>query len=211
MPKPKDYVDVAERIRQFYERFPDGRLTSRTPWVMELGERTFVCVHAKAFRTPDDPIPGDGLAWEPVPGPTPFTRDSELMNAETSAWGRAIVALGFETKNIASADEVRNRQRTAESVSADLEDVPEGIMPQPPTDDEAERFKESQRQRLNKKVRDLARLTSDDETVWRRKIKLHITNFHCAADYDQLDAAQRQELLEYADRLMEKEQAKQPA
>jgi hypothetical protein len=32
------------------------------------------------------------------------------MNAETSAWGRAIIALGFPTKKIASAEEVRNRQ-----------------------------------------------------------------------------------------------------
>ena len=32
------------------------------------------------------------------------------MNAETAAWGRAIVALGFSTKKIASAQEVRARQ-----------------------------------------------------------------------------------------------------
>ncbi len=55
-------------------------------------------------------MPGQGTAWEPVPGPTPFTRDSELQNAETSAWGRAIAALGFKVKDgIASAEDVRNR------------------------------------------------------------------------------------------------------
>jgi hypothetical protein len=43
----------------------------------------------------------------PIPGKTPYTKDSEVENAETSAWGRAIAALGFEVHNsIASAEEV---------------------------------------------------------------------------------------------------------
>ena len=51
------------------------------------------------------------MAWEPLPGLTPFTKGSELMVAETSAWGRAIVAaLAADTQKVASADEVRNRQ-----------------------------------------------------------------------------------------------------
>ena len=105
-----NYTDVAERIRLFYERFPEGRLTT-VDWDIkpDLDGKTFVWVHAKAYRTPDDPLPGDGIAWEPVPGPTQFTRDSELMNAQTAAWGRAIVALGFETKKIASKQEVQAR------------------------------------------------------------------------------------------------------
>ena len=108
---PNDYIDVAARITQFYEKYPDGRLTT-VDWDVkpDLDGKTFVWVHAKAYRTPDDPLPGDGIAWEPVPGPTSFTRDSELMNAQTAAIGRAIVSLGFDTKKIASADEVRARQ-----------------------------------------------------------------------------------------------------
>jgi hypothetical protein len=65
---------------------------------------------ADAFRTVDDPHPGVGNAWEPIPGKTTFTRDSEVQNAETAAWGRAIAACGIKTKKIASADEVRARQ-----------------------------------------------------------------------------------------------------
>jgi hypothetical protein len=108
---PDDYVDVAARIRGFKEQYPEGSLQSHeSPRVWTIADKTFIGYCAAAYRTPDDPRPGIGWAWEPVPGPTPFTRDSELMNAETSAWGRAIVALGFETKKIASADEVRNRQ-----------------------------------------------------------------------------------------------------
>lgn len=108
---PADYVDVAERIREFKRQYPEGSLQAHLPpYITEAGGKAFVVYSAAAYRTPDDPRPGIGYAWEPVPGRTNFTRDSELMNAETSAWGRAIVALGFETKHIASANEVRNRR-----------------------------------------------------------------------------------------------------
>lgn len=103
------YVDVATRIAQFAAKYPEGSLQSELLW--ENGG--WLC-RAYAYRTPEDPRPGIGHAFEPVPGKTPYTKDSEAMNAETSAWGRAIVALGFETKNIASADEVRAREHRTE-------------------------------------------------------------------------------------------------
>jgi hypothetical protein len=76
---------------------------------------------AAAYRSPDDKLPGVGWAYEPIPGPTNFTRDSELQNAETAAWGRAMVAaLAVDTKKgIASSEEVRNRQtKTTEAPQA---------------------------------------------------------------------------------------------
>jgi hypothetical protein len=57
-------------------------------------------------------MPAIAVAAEPSIGKTSFTKDSEVMNAETSAWGRAIVAcLAADTQKIASANEVRNRQQ----------------------------------------------------------------------------------------------------
>jgi hypothetical protein len=112
MAKPdlSDYKEVAERIRDFRERHPEGCLQSE---ILDSPRDGFVVVKAYAYRKPDDPRPGTGLAWEPVPGKTPYTKDSELMNAETSAWGRAIIAVGAsDAKQIASADEVRNRRET---------------------------------------------------------------------------------------------------
>lgn len=104
--KLDDYVDVAQRIKDFAAKYPDGSLQSDLRFVEELGG--WLC-RASAFRTPDDPRPGIGHAFEQVPGKTPYTKDSEAMNAETSAWGRAIVALGFDTKKIASRQEVQAR------------------------------------------------------------------------------------------------------
>ena len=126
-----DYIDVAERIRIFYEQYPEGRLTT-VDWEVkpDVDGKTFVWVHAKAYRTPDDELPGDGIAWEPVPGPTQFTRDSELQNAQTSAWGRAIIALGFATKKIASRQEV-----LARNGSAGGDGARDRGKPSPPADD----------------------------------------------------------------------------
>jgi hypothetical protein len=106
----KDYVDVAERIREFKKLFPTGSLQRVEMQFVNIGGKDFVVYTAAAYRSPDDERPGIGTAWEPIPGKTPYTKDSEVMVAETSAWGRAIVAaLAGETKRIASADEVRNR------------------------------------------------------------------------------------------------------
>ena len=115
---PLDYIDVATRIIEFREKFPQGSLQSwRDPYVIEVRItdttfKSFMVYSAAAYRSPDDELPGIGWAYEPIPGPTNFTRDSELQNAETAAWGRAMVAaLAVDTrKGIASSEEVRNRQ-----------------------------------------------------------------------------------------------------
>jgi len=111
---PDDYVDVAERIREFREKHPDGSLQQVDLQFVTFAGKDWVVFTAAAYRSPEDPRPGQGTAWEPVPGRTPFTRDSELQNAETAAWGRAIVAaLAADTKRIATAQDVRNRQADA--------------------------------------------------------------------------------------------------
>jgi hypothetical protein len=107
-----DYIDVAARIVEFREKHPTGSLQKVEIQFIEFAGKPWVVYTAAAYRTPDDERPGIGTAWEPVPGATPFTRNSEVQNAETAAWGRAIVAaLAADTKkSVASAEEVRNRQ-----------------------------------------------------------------------------------------------------
>ena len=140
------YVDVAERIRMFREKYPNGTLQPaclQEPYeIITVGERTFIVYVASAYRTPDDQRPGVGIAWEPFPGKTPYTRDSELMNAETSAWGRAIIAaLAADTQKIASADEVRNR-REQPSGDEDAQVIP--LVAVPPVARTREEMIESQ-------------------------------------------------------------------
>jgi hypothetical protein len=102
------YKEVSERIQDFRAQYPEGSLQSE---IVPSPFDGFIIVKGYAYRTPDDERPGVGLAWEPVPGKTPYTRDSELQNAETSAWGRAIIAVGAsDAQKVASANEVRNRR-----------------------------------------------------------------------------------------------------
>lgn len=107
----KDYVDVAQRLRDMRAIYPDLTLQQVDMKFITFGGSDWVVYTAAAYRDASDPRPGIGTAWEPIPGKTPYTRDSEVMVAETSAWGRALVAIGADTKNgIASANEVAARQ-----------------------------------------------------------------------------------------------------
>lgn len=115
------YIDVATRLVEFRDKHPEGCLQPADPAqpyrIETIGDTTWIVVVAAAYRTPDDPRPGIGMAYERFPGATPYTRNSELQNAETSAWGRAIVAaLAADTKKgIASAEEIRNRRAEDEA------------------------------------------------------------------------------------------------
>lgn len=118
------YNTVAERIQEFSAKYPDGSLQAEwqmvmvpTPVKAEDGtwqelQRPILVFKAFAYRSQDDQRPGIGHASEPVPGKTPYTKDSEWANGETSAWGRAIVAvLAADTrKGVASRDEVQARR-----------------------------------------------------------------------------------------------------
>jgi hypothetical protein len=108
-----NYVDVPTRFAMALERWPELRLVENRPEVITLGEKTFIAVTVQAWRTPDDPIPAQATAWEPMPGLTPFTKNSEMMNASTSALGRVLGFMMSFGPKMASAEEVRNRQQTS--------------------------------------------------------------------------------------------------
>ena len=116
--KPADYNEVQDRIIEFREKHPEGSLQADDPiWLRDgKGEPIGVTIRTFAYRTPDDPRPGVGTAYEQFPGKTPYTKGSEVMNAETSAWGRALIAAGAADakKGIASANEVRNARANNE-------------------------------------------------------------------------------------------------
>jgi len=135
-----DYVEVAERIQEFRTAYPSGSL--RGDWRMELvGDQTIVAYRAEAWRAPDDQAPGIGCAWELVPGRTPFTRGSELQNAETSAWGRAIIAVGAADakRGIASREEVRAQRERVKIPGPEHERLRHGTVERTPDDKPAQR------------------------------------------------------------------------
>lgn len=189
------YNDVPSRIAEARDKWPDGRLRPVNPYqpytVQAIGNATFVVYTAAFYRTADDALPGIGVAWEPFPGKTPYTRDSELMNAETSAWGRAIVAAlqADAKKGVASAEEVRNRQadRDAEWEAA-----------KPPSGDQVAQF--------DKLLAELAAALSpaDIQKIGRKAMTAKSNGGLTPVQYDRLDV--RAGL-----RLAELEQAAKPA
>ena len=106
-----DYVEVAERVSLFFQKYPNGSIQADEARTVTIGDRCFITVVARAYRTADDERPGIAQAWEAFPGKTNFTRDSEAMNAETSAVGRALGLLGIASKrSIATKEDVQRRK-----------------------------------------------------------------------------------------------------
>jgi len=108
-----NYVDVPTRFAAALERWPDLRIMENRPEIITIGDKVFISVTMQAWRTPDDPIPAQATCFEPFPGKTSFTRDSEQMNASTSALGRVLGLMMSFGPKMASAEEVRNRQETS--------------------------------------------------------------------------------------------------
>jgi hypothetical protein len=108
-----NYVDVPERFRQALQRWPELRVMENRPEIITIGDKTFISVTMQIWRTPDDPIPAQATCFEPFPGKTSFTRDSEQMNASTSCLGRCLGLMMSFGPKMASAEEVRNRQETS--------------------------------------------------------------------------------------------------
>ena len=108
----KNYIEVKDRIQMFYEKFPEGVLHFEYKGVLEFNGETFI--YGKAFAYPDREKLNysSGWAWERVPA-RGFAKGAEMMVLETSAWGRAIAALGIAvTKGIASREEVQRNVNT---------------------------------------------------------------------------------------------------
>jgi hypothetical protein len=127
------YKEVVERIADLKVKHPSAGLRplneDRPYDIVVVDGKTFIVVTAACII--DGEVRGVGNAWEPFPGATPYTKNSELQNAETSAWGRAIVAaLASESKAIASAEDVRNRADDGDSIPNDGL-PPDGVRPRP--------------------------------------------------------------------------------
>jgi hypothetical protein len=106
-----EYVDVKTRLKQALKEFPQLRIVEHRPEITQVGDQLFIECSVTVSRDPDDPIPVTAYIFEPYPGKTSFTKNSEQANGATSVLGRALGYLGFGIdKSIASSNEVLGRQ-----------------------------------------------------------------------------------------------------
>lgn len=107
-PMEMGYVLVADRHAAFIKDYPNNSIETR----MEYCTDTMVVMRCqlwkeKADRDSGKAPDGTGHAGMPIPGPTRFTQNSEVENAETSALGRALAIVGYHPKeSFASKDEI---------------------------------------------------------------------------------------------------------
>ena len=107
----KDYKTVAYRVNEFRKKYPD--FTIQTDLV-EAND-VLVIVKASIFNT-ESRLLATGYAEE-VRAASKINRTSALENAETSAIGRALSALGLGGSQYASADELVNALQQQNDIS----------------------------------------------------------------------------------------------
>ncbi len=103
--KGKLYVPVAERIKAFWELYPDGQIST-----VMLSNHDGVCVfRAEVYKEKTKVIPdATGHASETETS-SYINKTSYIENCETSAIGRALGILGIGIgTDIASAEEIGN-------------------------------------------------------------------------------------------------------
>jgi hypothetical protein len=113
----QDYVTVAERVEKFYDRYPEGRIITHI--VEHDAERGFILMRAEVYRSPDDAHPSaTGHAYE-YRDAGYVQKNSYIETGETSAVGRALAFLNFETKRgIATREEIEKATRASQKDSS---------------------------------------------------------------------------------------------
>lgn len=162
------YVDVAQRLRMMFERFPALRLVESPPEVVQVGPDLFVSVTVTAWRTPDDAHPAVATAWEPYPGKSSFTRGSEMMNAATSALGRVANLLMPIGKSLASMEEVLNRRADEEPPTRRTISAPPQDEDYPPVPADLPPALDSERPQVGSRARIQSRSTPGQPTDKQR-------------------------------------------
>ena len=181
-----DYVDVATRIKLLIERYPAASISCSPPELVHVGDRTFIAVTAHVDCNDGSGRTARASAWEPFPGRTPYTKDSEAMVGETSAVGRAIGLLGIGLKaSVATSNEIQARRPGA---SQRPQNGPHSASnhpsaPQEPTGPQIVNLDERRGHDLKpteKQIDTVKRMMAErnipDHTDWSTKSRLEVSN-----------------------------------
>lgn len=184
----EDYVTVDQRLGEFWEKYPQGRILTE----IEYPDENTVRCRAQVFRdyqidwgTPQ----GVESRVEPKPAATGHAEEkrdeghvnktSAVENCETSAVGRALALMGFSIhKGIASREEVEIAQRKAGAMNA----------PQNAAQSLPERYVDTLRMAIHSKDKSEAFPDGDE---WASVVGAATTNDQKKALVEQLEAVAR--------------------
>ena len=94
----KEYEPVENRIRAFWQKYPDGRLITDLQRVERADGRVEWICKSEAYTNQSDSRPqATGFATE-IEGSSFINRSNASENCETSSIGRCLANLGFATK-----------------------------------------------------------------------------------------------------------------
>jgi hypothetical protein len=129
----KNYIPVQERINKFWEKYPNGRITTA---LCSDPDNFEVCRYrGEVYADREDTRPiATGYAFE-IAGRGMANKTSHEENCETSAIGRALANLGFATSHQErpSQEEMAKVQRMHEEIASQSNVPPPPAQPaQPP-------------------------------------------------------------------------------
>ena len=122
MPKPENYQDVDQRVHEFWERFPEGRIAT----VLHSIDADRVIFRADVWKARDwfnrDLPDATGWAEERFEG---RMEKWAVETCETSALGRSLANLGLNAKGLRpSSLEMGKADRQAPAAHSDHPDYP---------------------------------------------------------------------------------------
>jgi hypothetical protein len=140
-PIEQGYVTVADRLAAFTKDHPKGSIRTELSFASydasvpvkqttAKGEMFFtgsglVIVRSEVRKDASSEQPdGTGLASMAIPGVTNYTRFSEAENAETSATGRALAAIGYLAKNPDGSARISSDEEIAMKKGGDSGEAP---------------------------------------------------------------------------------------
>lgn len=110
-----NYEPVEERIRKFWDQYPDGRIVTHLEEIKldDQGRILNAIVRTEVFKTPDEHRRPDSTGYaEETAGVSTAPKGSLLETAETSSIGRALANLGFASKGARpSREEMQKAER----------------------------------------------------------------------------------------------------
>lgn len=123
-----DYEPVENRIRSFWEAYPQGRILPDKPTLVlrEDGKYQWEC-WTHVFVNREDSMPTvRGFASE-IEGSSPVNRTNASENCETSSIGRALANLGFATKGKRPSREEMQKVQRAQQIIKEKKQMSDNV------------------------------------------------------------------------------------